>query len=200
MSRQMLSTLYCDSKLQAAIGSIAVESAYLERYIETMLYALTKISRDIGQPMIEGTMIGSKLDLLLHVGKVKLAKRPKRLKQFCDLMSRIKQANTDRTIAIHGVWQPEIQNWLRAYAMMDFGKPVATKRGKGQDTKMSAERAMKIAGEISELHYELHDFAEQTWRTVFPQIRFRKAVLPPVDRLLAGSHMAANTLDTPQSS
>lgn len=198
----MLSRVNCDEELLAAIGSIAAESSYLERYVETMLYQLTKLTRETGQHIIEAGMLGGKLDLLALIGKAKLKSRKKRLKQFSDLMSEIKHANTERSIAIHGLWYPPHENYLRA---IHFGEPwpapaVATKRGKGdgKEVKLEAKRAVKLAEQISDLHWQIHDFAEETWPNLFPP-KEPKARKQRSDPKRPRSQTGASTPNTPQS-
>ena len=196
----MLSRAFCDAQLREAVGSIAIESAYLERFIETMLYALTKLKRDMGYPIVEAGMIGSKIDLLTQVGKVKLAKRKRRLKQFTELISNIKQANTDRVTAVHGLWLPEHHNYLRMITLGQSKIPArASKRNKDgtPDTTLDEGRAAKIAERISQLHQELHDFAEQAWPRVFPI--YRPLMLPPPPgQSQTGTRKGASRRGSPQ--
>jgi hypothetical protein len=165
----MLSTYYCDQPLLAAIGSIAAESAYLERFIESMLYRLTKLSREVGRPLVEKGMLDAKLTALQEVSRAKLKRRPKRMKRLDSIISRLRTSNTDRGIAIHGVWIHEVTWAPGLIGMPTFGPPRASKRkGTHPDATMRAERAMKLATEIYDGHKELHDFAKETWPLLFP--------------------------------
>lgn len=172
MARTMLSREYCDDQLLIAIGSIAAESAYLERFVETLIYRLTKLTREMGYPIVEAGMLGSKLDLLTQVGRVKLNGKEIVSTQFSDLMSRIKHANSERILAVHGVWLHEHENFLKAI-MEGLSAPpvVALKRNKDgkPDTKLEKKNALLAAKQISDLHHDLHEFATRNWPTLFPR-------------------------------
>lgn len=166
---QTLSTYYCDEKLLAAIGSIVLESAYLERYIETMLYRLTRLSRPLGHPLIEKGMMDAKLEALKEICRSKLARRPKHFAELSDIISDLRQNNTDRSIAVHGVWTPEVTYKPGLFGEAVFGPPRASKRkGHQGDAIMTAARAMELAKDISDGHSALHAFSKRTWRRLFP--------------------------------
>jgi len=176
--RRMISTSACDEKLLAAIGSIAAESAYLERDIETMLYKLTKLPREIGQSIIEKPMMDAKTDLLRAVATAKLKRRPKKVQRLEELVSKIKHCNTDRVTAIHGIWTRQITR--SPSGGRQFGPASATKRTKGgSERNLPASRAQKVALDISEAHWDLYDFAEETWPRLFPRLTLPPPPPPP---------------------
>lgn len=198
--RHILSTSFCDQTLLANIGSIAAESAYLEQFVETMLYRLTKLTREMGYPIIETPMLGGKLDLLSQIVKVKLKRRKKRLAQFAKIVSDIKNSNSERITAIHGLWLPA--NPIPAVGIINRVRErrnaVAVKRGRldKPDTKLTAERAAKVAVAIYESHVELRDFALETWPKIFPPMPGR--ALPPYDQVFPDTQKDATTTDSPQ--
>jgi len=165
---KLLSVELCGEKLLMHIGSIAAESAYLERYTETLLYKLTRLNRDVGRPIIEAPMLGGKLDLLLEVGKARLKNRQKKQAEFRQLISRIKNANADRATAVHGIWIPDISQGI--IDSIRNPRPIASKRGKPgkPDVTLAADRAEKLAEEIYNGHVGLHAFARKAWPKLFP--------------------------------
>lgn len=197
---RILSTIYCDQTLLAHIGSIAAESAYLERYIETVLYGLTKMTREVGHVVIERTMFDGKVDLLNQIGKTKLKARPKKLARFTEIISDIKASNSERVIAVHGVWLPQSPNLTMGIidALRQPKRPIATKRGKldKPDTTLTSERAEKVAESIYQAHLALHDFVDEVWPKLTEQVRERGKQRP--GRKRPGSRKDATPPSSPQ--
>lgn len=194
--RVMVSTSQLTPELLAAIGSIAAESAYLERFMETVLYSLTKLDRDIGKPMIERGMFDAKAQLLREVGAFKLKRRAKQCEAFLTIMSAIMSSNSDRGTAIHGIWlrRPKFGGgWL------DFGweEPTAHKRGRPgkPDIAMTAQRAMDVAREISEAHHDLHEFVYRTWPRQFPRHTLQSLTRPTPAKGRSAKHTSARRPD-----
>ena len=107
--REMLSAMQCDEKLLAAIGAIAVESTYLERFLDTTIRKLARLSDAVARPVLAKTAtMEAKLDLLRELGSIKLQKYPKRHDEFEKIIATLKNANTNRNTAIHGVWYREM--------------------------------------------------------------------------------------------
>jgi hypothetical protein len=168
--RQMRSILVCGEKLLAAIGSVAVESAYLERDIEALLYALTKLDRETGFPIIEKGMIDGKIGLLRAIAEPKLKKRRKWQRKFLDIISRLKITNSDRTTVIHGVWMPALVIVTLAddfsTESITTGKKGVSRRGKPgkSGAEMDETRAVQVASAISDARFDLREFAHSAWR------------------------------------
>lgn len=198
----MLSVMFCNRELLAAIGSIAAESTYLEQTVEDAITRLSGLPSD-GVSCIMPTMIGGKLDLLLHLGKARLRTKSRR-QQFSDLMSHIKNSNTERILAVHGVWEPQNDSGqhpgiINALRYPTTFKMVATKAAKGAkgSAKLDEDRAWKVAMAIAEGHGKLRDFTQEAWPRKFLE-PLAKSVQRLRDHQQRGTRKAATPPDTPR--
>jgi hypothetical protein len=62
----------------AAIGRIAVESAYLEELVEFVIREITRLSSGQMTAVFPGVMLSSKLDILRDLGVLKLRSKKKK--------------------------------------------------------------------------------------------------------------------------
>lgn len=144
----------------AAIGSIAVESAYLEDIVETLIYKLSGLTRKKGEIFLEKFMLDSKLNLLKELGMIKLKSKKRKL-VLSELIGEIKQANSDRTLAIHGFWIPG-KITLASIAKGELEQDAkAVRSNSRRQGSLSAHKLADIAKRVSDGRYELFVFFQK---------------------------------------
>jgi hypothetical protein len=158
-----------DEQLKA-IGSIAVESAYLENLVEFIIAFMTSLSEHQLNILLSRAMLASKLDILRDLGELKLKSKIKKEK-LKGIIAQLKHFNGQRTIAIHGQWQSK-----EKITLADIGKYIppgnaeAThKRGKKEPETLHASKLQHIANGIRDYREKLFEFCFSTW--INPSIR-----------------------------
>lgn len=153
----------------AAIGSITVESAYLESLVETLIREMTKVPDEVLRVMLPGAMLAKKLEIFKEI--VSLKTRSKSKKQaFVKIVGRLEELNMKRTIAVHGQWKSlqkftsfaDFANGLQ----IEIGNAEATltpRRGKKQSPRLHADDLQQIADEIGDCRDELFLLALDDW-------------------------------------
>ncbi len=196
--RIMLSKAHCEPELLASIGAIAAESAYLERFIETVILGLAKLPPEVG-PLVCKGMIDAKIDLLRELGNIKLKRFPRRKAKFAEIISELKRTNGERSIAIHGIWHGGMFHGA-GLLNFTFTPAQATKKGKlgHPEATMTATRAHKLSHEISEAHHDLHEFAYRTWPKAMPGTTLR-SLMRLGGQKLPGTRKGAKRTDSPLS-
>jgi len=193
--------MHCDEKLLAAIGAIAVESTYLERFVDTAIRKLSGLSDTISHAVLaKHNTMEARFDLLLELGSTKLKHAPKRCAEFEQIIKALKDANSNRNTAIHGVWYREMVFDGKGLLGYTLAEPKASRKPPKpgeQGSTMRAETAHKVAKQISEAHYALHEFAYRTWRRYFPHSTLRE-LSQPQSRKRRGSQMVATKRGTSQ--
>jgi hypothetical protein len=142
----------------AAIGMIAVESAYLEDQIDWMIGHLTKLSSEQQGILISSAKLTNKIDVLRKLGNLRL-KSQERKKQFKEILDNLAHQNTQRNIAIHGIWSfadPRIT--LASLASNQPLGPAFAKHGPKKENKLRADQLGAIAQKISEGNLKLRKF------------------------------------------
>lgn len=145
----------------AALGSIAMESAYLEDLVDMLIGEITKLSDEQLRAILPGAMLAAKLDILKNLAVLKLKSKSKQQK-ISSIIAELKHLNGQRTIAIHGQWQSlqkftlaDIANGLA----IEIGNAEATHvRGNKQPAKLNAGKLQDIADGISEYRDQLFHF------------------------------------------
>jgi len=132
----------------AAIGCIAVESAYLEDTVETIIYNLSGLTREKGEIFIDKFMLDSKLNLLKELSIIKFKSKKRKL-FLSELIGEIKSANSERIIAIHGLWTQDINALLSGHGAK------AMRSNSRRPASLSAHKLEDVAKRISDGHYEL---------------------------------------------
>lgn len=153
----------------AAIGSIAVESAYLEDFVDFMIAWLAGLPDEQLSILIPRAMLDGKLDILRNLGIIKLRSK-RRKEEFQQIIAKLKELNSQRNIAVHGNWQSK-----EMHRLSDIGKGIpvqignAEARGKKQNSVLHASKLQTVAISIADYREKLFHFCFDTW--VNPSIR-----------------------------
>lgn len=89
----------------AALGSVVAESAHLESTLDLIILLITRMGESEYEVFMRGKMIGAKLEIVKELGVLKLRSK-KRQRAWMQLIDGLKSLNSDRVIAVHGLWGP----------------------------------------------------------------------------------------------
>jgi len=168
----MYSAHFLSAAQREALGALAVESAALEYTVNLALTILTDLDAHQASVMFEGRMLGWKLDALKAIGLERLTTEVKR-RAFSQLIGTLKSLNGERTVAIHGQWQPA--GGVRLGELFAGADPAtrpaeATIARDGKVRKLKAGRLHEIANGLSDGEVSLGRFVmEEFW--VMPNAR-----------------------------
>lgn len=161
----------------AALGRITLESAYLERLVDTLIMEIAKLSDEQFRALLPGAMLAAKLEILNNLAILKLKSKSKKEK-IGSIISKLKHLNSQRTIAIHGQWQSLEKISFADFAKGDsirIGNAEATHvRGNRQPSKLHVSKLQDIADGISEYCNQLADFCLLLWIRPAAVRRLRK--------------------------
>ena len=149
-----------DKDQQAALGCAVVEASYLERYIETLILRFCDLPVTLHDALVhERLTIGPKISILTDLVLPLLTKEADK-KRFSKIMDTIGQSNTDRTVAVHGIWGKGSANYLHDL-LYGMAPPKAVKgRAGGKKHELSVEKLLKLATEINDANWDLHEFID----------------------------------------
>jgi hypothetical protein len=102
------------------------------------------------------------LDVLKIIGLAKLRSK-KRKKAFNDLMGRLTSLNGQRTIAVHGIWEPEGNNAMRWLMDIVQGKQLPAAAAKHKKGILPAAKLETIARKLSDENTALWVFWRAVW-------------------------------------
>jgi hypothetical protein len=163
----LISRIFLSTDQLAAIGSIAVESSYLEDYIEELIRRIAHFDDDLASVFMPKSMMRNKIIILKLLASRNLKRKKKKAKFIDNLLDRIATANSDRVSAIHGIWEPIAgkPTGLINYLLMPPSAklPVAKHQKKGKSQLLHSSRLEGIATTISDLHQQLYTFASDEW-------------------------------------
>jgi len=146
----MRSVRDCDEKLLAAIGSIVLESAYLEATITQLLNLLAQLDEQTSRVFIsKRVMLDRKMQIVRELAEFRLP--PDQCKKLKEIIDRLTKTNSARTLAVHGIWRIEI------YAPPFLG-PFAfqpTARKPDRRDHLTPQKAHQIAQQISDDRWQL---------------------------------------------
>ena len=154
MSR-VLSRLILKPEQLAALGSVVAESTYVEMLVDGMICRLAKLKPQQFSAFLGGAMLQRKLEVLEQLGEPHI-KSARRKAAFKKLMLELRDGNTERTKAVHGVWLFAIEgNTLK----LDKAEATHTRRG-----KIAARDLEQLANRISNGFWALSDFDAKVWQ------------------------------------
>src|ERR1700751_4485807 len=87
----------------AAIGAVAVSSAYMESVVDLLLGLIMKLKERDLQVFTGNLMLRTKLEFLQSIGCSRIKSKAK-LKRFEDLITEANHLNSQRRTVIHGTW------------------------------------------------------------------------------------------------
>lgn len=108
MQGKMLSEVIMSEPYLAAIGMVVIESTYLERMVERLIWWLCKLNPKQGKFLTARIQMDSRLELLSDLAKPRIAD-PTRLAVFTTLISDLKNANNERNVVVQGPLEPKTQ-------------------------------------------------------------------------------------------
>jgi hypothetical protein len=174
-----------DSKELAALGSVVVESTFAESLIETLISEMSKLDKGALVLFLRGAMMNTKLELLADLGKLKL-RSAKRKEAFAEIISRLKHLNSERVIAVHGVWAKAIKfnaakGGTGMVTLASFSDPMNIEFGPSEAThprggKISAKRLEALATQISDAYWDLYEFHAAVWVKPYAKRRVASAL------------------------
>ena len=150
----MISAQLLGDELLRAIGSVAVESAYLEGTLEAYIKAACRFDDSKTRLFVTGVLLQKKLDLVRDLYEPVMPDAAKA--DFAKIISEIKELCDKRNTIIHGLWFPP-QIVGQRDRWQAFGEPKATRKVRTSD-KAKHQRATEVLGvarKFSESHHAL---------------------------------------------
>jgi len=183
--KRISKTLLQDGEL-AALGGVAAESAYLESTVDNAIKAIVWMSDAQYAIFTAKSMLGTKLEMLHSLGELRL-KSLKRKKQFLKIMSRLKHLNNERSLAIHGLWEPtydqsEGMTWHK-YFFSDPSKWPMRTGSKVRNSRtnelgpLSTRRLDNLAEDLSVETAALYSFWTDVWEKRKKRLRVARALV-----------------------
>jgi hypothetical protein len=152
----------------ASIGSVVVESTYLEGFVESLIWDLSKLTPEQGKFFTHSLGLDSRLDLLASLGKPRIRSAKKKT-EFTSLISRLKTVNRERNLIVHGLWETSGAGVLAVICEGPENHAPATakkRRLNSAESTLSAANIEKTSRRLGEITAELADFSD-SW-TLFP--------------------------------
>jgi hypothetical protein len=174
----------------AAIGRIAVESAYLEEFVLALCIRLCRLKRPIGEIVLGRGLLDTRLQNLEAIVEHVLENSPEKLARFKKLISKIRINNDERNTAIHGRWVNATLNDLLSGLSRN---PRAIKARAKTKKELKIADAVALSIRIEASAEELWLLAKQTWPQLFA-LRLRGLPKP------RGANRRTKTSTTPSNS
>jgi hypothetical protein len=172
-------------KQLAALGSLVVESAFLESLVDDLIQELSRLRDEQYALFTSRAMLAAKLDLLLQLGTMRLRSKRRQTK-FSAIIIDLKTLNTERTTAVHGIWEPIYDKGTSDVFMTMSLIPIIVPRKVGARARharggkvsgLSAERLDIVAQKISDGAQALRNFSAHVWTRRKNVKRLAKALL-----------------------
>jgi hypothetical protein len=181
---------YLNDQQLAAIGRVAVESAWLETAIERYISRLSRLSRKNTEALLDGRMMSFKIETLKMFGKA-ATKDPNKRNEFFDLMTDIAAANRDRNTVIHGLWGAGMPK-TEIDGLSDFLFPYEVEAKKrtspGNFKTMKASEIDRVADAVAASTWRLMSFGSENWlQYLTPSERRREMLVQELLRRLSES-------------
>jgi hypothetical protein len=148
---------------RATLGAVVYEAALLDSSVDECIRSLAGIDKDVFGITVGQKTLGQKLDIAKQLGLLKFARATQ--PTFASLMKHLTDANSDRNIAVHGLWEPEGGHTLETM----FGPTTAPveailpKRAGKQGRKLKAAVIEKLAVSIRNGRAALWKFVLENW-------------------------------------
>lgn len=156
-----------------AIGCVAVESTYLEDFLDNIIQVLCCLDEHDFRVLTAEAPISEKLHVVKMVTKSRL--KPEFYKRHQLLFNSIQQHITDRNTVIHGSWHVPVLRGVKDPTSADGapkwiaeGKPFAMlkNRGKTGAKRQDRENIMEIARKLAQSTIDLVKFLSES--ALFP--------------------------------
>lgn len=90
---------------RAAVGTVAVETTYLEFYIERLIQRLLGIDEHPQAELLTDRLgLTQKLDVLHDLGRARLAKNKQQQQEWSDYVANLRRLIDHRNVIVHGIW------------------------------------------------------------------------------------------------
>jgi hypothetical protein len=165
----MLNWYPLSNEERATLGAVVYETALLDSSVDECIRSLAGIDRDVFGIIVGQRTLGQKIDIARRLGLLRFA--PAMQPSFASLMVHLTDANSDRNIAVHGLWEPEGGHTLETMFGPTTPPAEATlpkRAGKG-DRKLKATAIEKLAIRIRNGRGTLWKFVLENW--VLPGVR-----------------------------
>ena len=173
MARELMSKRILNAEQRAALGAVVAESAYLEHLIEKTIEYLARMRAGELEILVsKNIMLGAKINILEGLA-LKRVKSKRRKEKLLSLTKRMKDNNTERRNAVHGIWWHTEAVGIINRAMGVTGEPEAKHSSGG---KISAKAMMGLADKISATNRDLLVFSIENWLAPARARRLRKAL------------------------
>lgn len=164
--RELFSDYILSADQLKAIGNVAVETTYLEIYVENVIWRLAGMQEASGKFFTDQMRVAARLELLANLAKPRLTSETK-LATFTELISNLKIECEKRNIIIHGEWtiaHISLAEILRTDRHRDAKPAFAKKRRlKMAPLEFSATDVRKTSERIYDLTMDLAFFCENEW-------------------------------------
>jgi hypothetical protein len=160
---------------RAALGSLVAETTEMEGTVDVMIAIVTNLSTPQCAVLLEGRMISWKLEALKRLGLQKL-KRKAQMKVFAHLVDSLSSLNSERNVAVHGLWQPQGgYTYALLAGITPVGPSVAAlkRRNAKSSTLLKADRLEQLAKGVRETHSDFFRFCMEVF--VHARVRARRA-------------------------
>lgn len=162
MQGKTLSEVIMTEPHLAAIGMVVIESTYLERMVERLIWWLCRLNPQQGKFFTARTQMDARLELLSDLAKPRIAD-PTRLAVFTKLIADLKNVNTERDVMVHGLWTPKPQLPIATSGIMEWQITSIKERPKVAPLTMSPDQIVEVAKRISSGYFDLASFATKEW-------------------------------------
>jgi hypothetical protein len=153
--------LILSKEQQAALGVVVGEFARLDGTLDMLIGHLAGLGGPQYAVLMRGKMLGAKLEIFKEIGLLKLKSKSKKA-VFTALLEELANLNGERTVAVHGLWQPKGGFTL---AMLVRGFDTKESEAVHKKGKLSAQRLSDIVENLDSAHTRLFTFWRDTWLT-----------------------------------
>jgi hypothetical protein len=172
----MRTNLILNREQLEALGLLVGEFARLEATLDLLIMDLARLSEEQYALFMQGKTLGAKLSTLRAIGVQKL-KSQEKTDVFVGLLEELARLNSERNLAVHGIWQPK-GGFTLAFIARAFNTTEAEAVHKKGTLK--AERLSELVNQLDAAHSSLYRFWNDTW--LKPRVRRSLRRKPPQPR------------------
>lgn len=143
-----------------AIGCIAVESAFLDAFVEHTIWVLSGMNEAVGRLFTTTMTLGPRMDRLGELIEQRVGAEQYK-KVFSVLIGDIKHENSRRNDAIHGLWRltsvTDVGNDADGNPLSVLNSEAHRFKRDGGASTIKPDDCIRVATRLSELHDQLFD-------------------------------------------
>lgn len=129
---KLIAHVILDDQQLKSIGTLAVESAFIENNIESMIWFLCDLTTINGRIITTSMQLSARLDLLQTLIKSRVDQKIQG--EFALIASDLRIAIEERNTIIHGLWLPDLTADRTTPIVPGKNNPKASRRIKSSDT------------------------------------------------------------------